>query len=301
MVETGSSPVGGHAGADAGTGHAGDGDIAAELARARERLAFYESFDELIQHNVQQSGELLRRVAAEQEQTEQRLRAMQAEVDHRLNEQRSVLEQIARGMDGLRTNLDTIASQVSASLSSLPQPATSTPSPIGAGDVPVLPDFGRASEPKLAGAPSAGVRTQPGISSASASDVATASPPVTGDVPAVGATGDQRRAAALQELGVPGLVEAPGGPPARPRKIDLIIHGVPNAATALSLQRHLQGVPSVESVEVREYVSGVLRFQVLGSSFGANDLRGWPGGGGLELVTAREHVLELKLPTAEGF
>jgi len=103
--------------------------------------------------------------------------------------------------------------------------------------------------------------------------------------------------------GSPGLVigaenKDAEAPPAA-RRIDVIIHGVPKAATALSIQRHLQELAAVEVVEVREYVSGVLRFQVMATDFGPEDLLRWEGGDGMQTITAHQHVVELKLATTE--
>lgn len=75
---------------------------------------------------------------------------------------------------------------------------------------------------------------------------------------------------------------------------------MPTAATALALQRHLQALRGVETVDVREYVSGVLRFQMVATEFGLDDLRHWPGADELRTVTSRENVLELRLITADG-
>ena len=84
------------------------------------------------------------------------------------------------------------------------------------------------------------------------------------------------------------------------RTIDVIVHGVPRAATALSLQRHLEGLRGVETVEVREYVSGVLRFQMVATDFGPDDLRHWSGAEALQTLTNRDNVLELRVIAADN-
>ncbi len=287
-------------------------DLAAELARAQERLSFYESFDTLIRDNVVRSGELLREVAAQREQTEQKLLAMRAEVDKRLAEQRSTLKEIAAGLSTLQANLGALAESVSGSLSA-------------------LPDAGEVSSSQLSTTQASGETldlAQSGSPAAAKMEIAPSPPAIA--VPAK-VTGDGLRAAQVGGIEAPapapaaseqvGETTAPNGssgvadavadqgerasspeePGSHRRKIDLIVHGVPRAATALSLQRHLQELEGVETVEVREYVSGVLRFQVLAAALSPNDFRAWPNGAGLEVVTARDNVLELKLPTAEGF
>lgn len=284
---------------------AADAGLATELASARERLAFYESFDVLIRDNVQRSGELLRQVAAEQERTDQKLAAMRAELDQRLGEQRSALAEIATGLSGLQANLGAISARVAASLAALAEPpeAASTGETSPRQDVEVDQAAGMSD---VAFADQAA--TTSGTDAAEIPDLsvppgAPDSPPIPAlatRTPAVASTGPPAQPMTREAGGI--AVDAPddGDLPAR-KKIDLIIHGVPKAATALSLQRYLQELSDVDAVEVREYVSGVLRFQMTATAFEPGDLRHWGDGEGLETVTARDNVIELKLATAEGF
>ncbi len=86
------------------------------------------------------------------------------------------------------------------------------------------------------------------------------------------------------------------------RSVTVLVHGVPRAAAALALQRHLHGLSQVESVEAREYAEGVLRLHVVtGGRLALEDLKGWDGGAGLEPVTVTGDVLEVRLPGAQGF
>ena len=85
------------------------------------------------------------------------------------------------------------------------------------------------------------------------------------------------------------------------RSVTILVHGVPRAAAALSLQRHLHGLGHVESVEAREYAEGVLRLHVVADGrLTLEDLQGWDGGAGLEPLTVSADVLEVKLPSAQG-
>lgn len=94
----------------------------------------------------------------------------------------------------------------------------------------------------------------------------------------------------------------PEAGPVVARAVMVLVHGVPRAAAALSLQRHLHGLRHVESVEAREYAEGVLRLQVMtGETLGLDDLRAWDGGAGLEPVTVTSEVIEVRLPGAHGF
>jgi hypothetical protein len=86
-----------------------------------------------------------------------------------------------------------------------------------------------------------------------------------------------------------------------PHKMTVLVQGVPRAAAALSLQRHLAALPHVEGVEAREYAEGVLRLQVTsGGPLTLDDLRGWDGGSGLEPVHVQGDVIEVRLPGAAG-
>ncbi len=81
----------------------------------------------------------------------------------------------------------------------------------------------------------------------------------------------------------------------------VLVHGVPRAAAALSLQRHLAGLGHVETVEAREYAEGILRLQVVARGpLGLEDLRRWEGGSNLEAVHVLADVIEVKLPGATG-
>lgn len=87
-----------------------------------------------------------------------------------------------------------------------------------------------------------------------------------------------------------------------PRSVMVLVHGVPRAAAALSLQRHLHGLEYVDSVEAREYAEGILRLQVTANrELALDDLRSWDGGEELVPVTVKHDVIEVRLPGAQGF
>ncbi|MDQ3693130.1 MAG: hypothetical protein M3464_05840 [Chloroflexota bacterium] len=279
-------------------------NLAAELATARERLAFYESFDSLIQENVRQSGILLRQVAAEREAVETRLGAMRAELEARLADQRAVLADLAGGLGDLETYLGSLSSRVNDSLARLSEAATSEAPQVASridhdpsGDPRSAPPDGISSQPETPGTTDEGVGAPDLQFLALRADLETIVV-----IPAV--TGEPDAGVQDGHTGSPGLFY--GGEnsdiaeaPAVARRIDVIIHGVPKAATALSIQRHLQELAAVEVVEVREYVSGVLRFQVMATEFGPEDLMRWEGGDGMQTITAHQHVVELRLATTE--
>lgn len=222
-------------------------DVQAELARARERLAFYESFDGLIQENIARSGDLMRKVAAEREATERELAAARAEIDRQLEEQRAVLTKIAEDLHTLQTHAGALASRVDSAMDRMGVDAQSLRT------VPAPPPPAAPMAPSLP-------------------EPAAAIPRATNAEPAIDAT---------------------------PRFVEVVVHGVPRAAAALSLQRHLAGLRHVEAVEAREYVAGVLRLQVRANEpVALDDLRRWDGGAGVQPVHLLADVVEVRLPGA---
>jgi hypothetical protein len=88
---------------------------------------------------------------------------------------------------------------------------------------------------------------------------------------------------------------------ALPRAMTVLVHGVPRATAALSLQRHLAGLRQVEAVEAREYAEGILRLHVtVRGPLAVDDLRSWEGGAALEPVHVLRDVIEVRLPGAAG-
>jgi hypothetical protein len=88
----------------------------------------------------------------------------------------------------------------------------------------------------------------------------------------------------------------PEGMATEPRAVTVLVHGVPRAATALSLQRHLAGLDHVSSVEAREYAEGILRLQVTASRpLEFEDLARWEDGQGIEPVHIHTDIIEVRL------
>lgn len=84
------------------------------------------------------------------------------------------------------------------------------------------------------------------------------------------------------------------------RAVTVLVHGVPRAATALSLQRHLANLDHISGVEAREYAEGVLRLQVTSiRPLEFSDLESWEDGQGLEPVHVHADVVEVRLPGAD--
>lgn len=81
----------------------------------------------------------------------------------------------------------------------------------------------------------------------------------------------------------------------------VVVHGVPTAALALSLQRYLLSLPPVQTVETREYHNGILRFHVVTTTrLTLGDLRGWPEGNDFQPVRDELDTIEVRLPSEIG-
>ncbi len=105
---------------------------------------------------------------------------------------------------------------------------------------------------------------------------------------------------ATEEAAAPAQVEPPEEQGSR--VVMVLVHGVPRAAAALSLQRHLAGLAHVDGVEAREYAEGILRLQVTARRpLDLQDLQTWDGATGMEPVHIQRDVVEVKLPGAETF
>ncbi|HEU0116931.1 MAG TPA: hypothetical protein VFQ80_19710, partial [Thermomicrobiales bacterium] len=89
---------------------------------------------------------------------------------------------------------------------------------------------------------------------------------------------------------------APEPPAEAPRSMTVIVHGLPDARSALSLQRHLAAVTGGGTVLAREFMAGIARFEVTGKTVTFDDLRRWDGGDGLRPVHVQPDVVEAAAP-----
>lgn len=94
-----------------------------------------------------------------------------------------------------------------------------------------------------------------------------------------------------------GRVALPG--PATPRAVAVVVHGVPSARTALSLQRFVASLPQVSEVAAREFAGGVLRLDVqTREPLHRDQFVDWEDPRRIEPLTERSDVLELALKPA---
>ena len=80
------------------------------------------------------------------------------------------------------------------------------------------------------------------------------------------------------------------------RPVAVVMHGVPSAREALSLQRFVGSLPQVADVSAREYVGGVLRLDArVRDRLDATQFLAWGDPGQIEALAERPDVLELVL------
>ena len=87
------------------------------------------------------------------------------------------------------------------------------------------------------------------------------------------------------------LADAPTEQP-----VSVVVHGVPSAREALSLQRFVASLPQVADVSAREFVGGVLRLDArVRDRLQVVQFQTWGDAWGIEALTERPDVLELVL------
>lgn len=118
-----------------------------ELTRLRERLAFYESFDQLIQDNVSRAGSLLREAAAKHQDSELAIRTTTARFEERQLAERVEYRKIFSGLlDDITTvqqNVERLARQVADALDDLESviPAAGETAALESDSLPSIPTF----------------------------------------------------------------------------------------------------------------------------------------------------------------
>jgi hypothetical protein len=76
----------------------------------------------------------------------------------------------------------------------------------------------------------------------------------------------------------------------------VVVHGVPSAREALSLQRFIASLPQVADVSAREFVGGVLHLDArVWDRLQVVQFQTWGNAWGIEALTERPDVLELVL------
>jgi hypothetical protein len=187
-----------------------------ENRQLRDRLAFYEGFDLLIQDNVTSARELFRMAMQERENASTHSNRARWESGQREAEMRRELEAISGELQALARNVAALSARVAQAL---------------------------------------------------------------GDPSSIGTL-----------------------PPATPRtnsQVAIVVHNVPSAKLALSLQRYVGGLPQVSDVSAREFVGGMLRLDArVDGRLTMSQLEPWQNGRRLHPLTERPDVIEMSLEEA---
>ena len=302
------------------------------LERARERLAFYESFDRIIGENIRRSGELMLETISLREEAQERDRVV-AQLEAERNAARAAehsryqallggllaeADSALAGLTMLRQKLaDALASTVATTDTSA---ATFSVNEEGAGPgvtgtsgaQEVIPDAAAMSDAVEATRDTAHSEseTHTGIAEIVTAEPApenttneddlkregVVDPVVSPNDASTHAAVDTSASAGMTSEGIAVATEAV--PISTPRTIDVLVHGVSRAAVALSLQNYLKAIAGVNAVETREFAEGVLRLNVKTTSptgLTAGDFAAWTNGDNITTLSEQESVLELSL------
>jgi hypothetical protein len=127
-----------------------------EIGQLRERLAFYESFDQLIHDNITRAGDLLREAAARKSEGDLAIRSANADFEQRQLAERVNYRRIFSGLLDeitiVQQNVERLARQVADALDDLEAviPAAGEPAGIESDEFPSMPTFSAGSAGELA-------------------------------------------------------------------------------------------------------------------------------------------------------
>jgi hypothetical protein len=303
--------------------HSPDQSVSEELERLRERVAFYESFDQLIHENIARSGDLLRHAMDLRETAGRELEEAKAEAERFDNTRyRETLSDLLEEVTTLQGHVERLGRRVADAIdefeSGLPSGEQATPplrlpggNAIHADFLDSPPEFVEFTTPEERAAVAASGPTsvaeatgdRPQAVSPDTSDPQPEAVSIPVDLELVSESESASALSASAPEVPPTEVEPSAAEPeVQEQSMIMLVHGVPRAATALSLQRYLAQLGQVAAVEPREYAGGVLRLHVaVREPVSVDDLRGWKEGAGFEPVHARHDLIEVRLPGASGF
>ncbi len=241
-----------------------------ELDLARERLAFYEQFDEIIRQNIASSSALLREASTRHE----------ADFVAERSQFRALLSGMLDDLSALQSQSERLARRVTDALDDLESGATLTAEGV-APEATTLGMFADAP-PEAAAVVNAATRAtrklaEP-VANSGAKKFAAAELPASPAVPV----------AAVAAIDF-----------SNPTTTTLLVHGVPRASAALGLKSYIEKLDFVSTVEPREFAAGLLRLQVDGARpLSLGDLAGWTLADRVKLRSASNDLLELDLTPA---
>ncbi len=237
-----------------------------DLDRARERLSFYEQFDEIIKQNIASSSALLKEASAR----------FDSDFAEERDKYRAVLSEILDDVTMLQAQSERLARRVNDALDDLESHLAVS----GEAAVPsVAPGIAAQAPPEAAAVVNAATTSRRRPNRAS---------PVPEAVAPVG-----------ESSVIPEVAPKVTMPPVEPTSTTLLVHGVPRASAALGLKSYIEKLDFVTSAEPREFAAGLLRLQVDGARpLTVDDLSGWTLADRIELKTAGNDLLELGLNPA---
>lgn len=255
--------------------------VETDLDQARERLSFYEQFDEIIRQNISSSSALLKEASARLDND------FAAERDR----YRALLSDILNDLTALQSQSERVARRVTDALDELEGNGT------------------HSAESVAPQAASLGLTTEASPEAAAVVNAATGSSRrKTEKSKPVEKTPDEVDAVVAvvlsEEPVVAPVVAAPVAVPepidfSNPASTTLLVHGVPRASAALALKTYIEKLDFVTTVEPREFAAGLLRLQVDGARpLSVGDLSGWTLADRIELRNASNELLELNLVPA---
>jgi hypothetical protein len=269
------TPVSGAGSTDLATESSDPQELRALLDRARERLSFYESFDQIIGENLRRTGEMMAETVALREQAAQAIRERQA-VDDALQAERERYRALIEGaLDEVRTArpvLESMLTRLQDALDELSTEGTSSatsPDPEGVGSESIAAPYESTGETVMLP-----VETLPATETVPDEPTPRPEPDVTE------ASKDVDESAMVEETrpeeDVPASTAEVATPDDRPKTMDVLAHGVPSAEVAISLQNLLRDLEHVSKVEAREFADGELRLQIeCTGAFPASSLTEW--------------------------
>lgn len=247
-----------------------------DLDLVRERLSFYEQFDEIIRQNIASSSALLKEASARLD------RDFAAE----RNRYRSLLSDILDDLTVLQAQSEKLARRVTDALDELEGSAAPSLESVAPGAMGIAAE----APPEAAAvvnAAAGGTRRKTDAAKASARTTETdKSTGKATDAPTLAPD-----AQATPEPVAESVVAI-----SNPTTTTLLVHGVPRASAALGLKSYIENLDFVTAVEPREFAAGLLRLQVDATRpLAVSDLSGWNLADRIELRNASNELLELNL------
>ncbi len=251
-----------------------------DLDLVRERLSFYEHFDEIIRQNITSSSALLKEASAR----------LDSDFAAERNRHRALLTEILDDLTVLQAQSEKLARRVSDALDGLEGGEHVSHRSVA----PHIAAMGIATEapPEAAAVVNAAQTTRKRAEKPKEADVAEAA--IAADTPAVETS---KSDPPVPSTAVPSPSAAPPAVDfSNPATTTVLVHGVPRAAVGLGLKSYIEKLDFISGVEPREFAAGLLRLQVDGARpLSLGDLSGWNLADRIELRTASNDLLELKL------